>query len=68
MLGTWESRENKENIASIKNIFFSTCWWKVLADKIDSAALQDLTQLQNISTTTSTSQSNLKSEFAVILI
>ena len=55
VLGTRESLRLKiRNVASIKNFCYITCWWQVLADNTNSVALLDLTQLQNISTTTTT--------------
>ena len=58
----WNSRvteiKNKETVANIKNFCYSTCWWQVLADKTNSVALRDLTQLQNTSSTTTTKSLN----------
>ena len=46
--------KNKENVASIKNFSKSICRRQVLADKTNSVALLELTQLKNISITTTT--------------
>ena len=61
---------NKEKLASIKNFFYRTCWWQVLADKKNSIAQLDLTQLLNISTTTAICRSNISVPqlFAVLKI
>ena len=43
---------------SIKNFCYSYCWWQVLTDKTNRAALLDSTQLQNISTITKNIKNN----------